>query len=222
MGMTSSRLQRGRLEGLSFWAGALVVASLLCPGQLWAQADGETSGLTYMTLREINEEIARREGDLRRYQEQLAALDRQNVALQAELEEREQALSSRQVQVRRFLRTLSQLTQGGYLQLLRGANNWIDLVRRIELTRDAVGRKLAVLHQHQEQMAALEQRRSELANQLAQQQQLQERITKYREQLEFERDRRRLRWGLQSSATGTQNGFLSRGAPFQRERWNCK
>jgi peptidoglycan hydrolase CwlO-like protein len=192
----------------------VVVACFFCPGQARAQADGETSGLTYMTLREINEEIARREADLRRYQEQLAALERQNDTLRAELDEREQALANRQAQVRSFLRTLSQLTQGGYLQLLRGASNWIDLVRRIELTRDAVGRKLAALQQHQEQMAELQQRRSELADQLAQQQQLQERITKYREQLEFERDRRRLRWGLQSSAAGRKNVFLSGAAPL--------
>ena len=143
-----------------------------------------------MTLEELEGEIERREADLRRYSEQLQRLERQIEALRTQLAEREAVLRRQERTARTRVVTLCRLSRGGYVQLLRGARNWTDLVRRAQIARVVMDQDVAALQEHQREVEELSQRRQQLTQRVDRQRELQERIARYQRELEAERARR--------------------------------
>lgn len=145
-----------------------------------------------MTLDELEEEIVRREDDLRRYRERLAELEVENSKVGANLEAREDRLRGQEDRLRGKIVTLCRMSRGGYIQLLRGARTWAEIARRSQIARAVVDQDIEEIREHQLQVEELREQRARLLRRVEVQRQLQARIARYRRELEDER-RRRLR-----------------------------
>jgi septal ring factor EnvC (AmiA/AmiB activator) len=160
----------------------VVAAAGLATGQE-AGAPVQQGLASEMTAGELQEELSRREEDLRRYTERLRHLEADAAVVQTELDARAAAVHEQEGLVRARLVTLCRLRQGGYLHLLRGARSVSDLMRRARYARAVAEHDLASLRDHQGRVADLERRRAELAAQRTAQRQLREQIAAYRDEL---------------------------------------
>ena len=167
---------------------ALVV--VLVAGRAIGQPADPDPGPIAMTLAELEEELQRRQQDLARYNERLAELERQNAEVRQDLDESAAVLGRQEEQVRARLITLCRLSRSGYLQLLVGARSWADLFRRARFARTLMDQELEALHEHKHQVDELRLRRQQLDQRLVAQRELQERISRYQEELEAEWERR--------------------------------
>ena len=177
---------------------------LLIVGTASGQPSELEDGPLVMSLAELEDEISRRQEDLRRHQERLSEIERENETVRRELDARASVLGNRETHVRERIVTLCRLSRGGYVQLLRGAETWTDLVRRAQLARAVMDDDITVLRAHQTEVEDLERQRRELDERLERQRDLNDRITRYRRELEEERQRR----------LSTQQSFSPMPPPF--------
>jgi len=168
---------------------ALALAVVVPARPAWAQGSGLDDALG-MTLQELEEEIARREDDIRRYAERLAQLEGQNDEVRLDLERREANARRHERGLRGRIVSLCRLSRGGYVALLLGAHTWTELLRRAELARTVVDRDVDALRAHTGELEQLRLQRRQLAEQLETQRALSDRISLYQQELEAERQRR--------------------------------
>ncbi len=169
---------------------AAVLAVALVVGDAAGQSGGLEETPLIMSLVELEDEISRREADLRRYGAQLELLESRNAELQHELERHEAELRVQESQARARIVTLCRLRHGGAVQLLRGARTWSDLIRRARVARFIADGDVTALRSHQGRVEALAERRRELESRLQSQRALRSRIATYQQELEVERHRR--------------------------------
>jgi len=176
-------------KNIAFATLFLTIGSFLVGNAAGQPSDVEELPLV-MTLAELEEEIVRREDDLRRYRERLEDLEARNDSIRRHLEAREAELQGEEARLRSKIVTLCRMSRGGYLQMLRGARTWAEMARRAQIARTVVDRDVEEIRSHQQQVDELRSQRQQLVQRLEVQRQLQARIERYRQELANERSRR--------------------------------